>query len=274
MPSRDEALRRIASQPRRGDRPGRRHLHISVTATRDPRRAWSCSRRCPSSEGVDRRRHGDRLALPPRRVGHGYATEAAQRSSTAGSPPVSPPLCRHPPGQRRLAGRLPATRHDDLGLRSEWYDVELHAFRLDQPRRVRTSIRISSATRLGLVERHERTPAVDLRPARRCRRRPPRSRCASASLKNLSAVPQSSSTVFERAAGRRRRRDRACRHRAGIAQCRPRCRGSGDGRPPQRAAVRGRAAWPRARRNQDRMAQRLGPSPASRSGAGRDGGRA
>ena len=103
----------------------------------------------PRSEGYDRDDMEVGWHFHPDAWGNGYATEAAQalvdRAFATGLAEIY--AVTHPDNaaSQAVCRRLGMT---DLGLRSEWYDVELRAFRLDQPRDVGHR-RISSATRSG-----------------------------------------------------------------------------------------------------------------------------
>jgi len=132
---RDEALRRIAGQPKRaGDHPAAGIFHVSVRDTSVPA-GLVLFAPLPSSEGVDRDDMEVGWHFHPDAWGHGYATEAAQalvdRGFEAGLTEIY--AVTHPDNaaSQAVCRRLGMT---DLGLRSEWYDVELRAFRLDQPR--------------------------------------------------------------------------------------------------------------------------------------------
>lgn len=131
---RDEAVDRIARQPERvGDHPAAGIFHVS---TRDDgvARGMAVIVPIPPSEGVDR----DDLEIGwhflPDAWGRGYATEAAralvERAWAADVAELY--AVTHPDNVRSQAvcGRLGMT---DLGLRSDWYDKELRAFRLERP---------------------------------------------------------------------------------------------------------------------------------------------
>ncbi|VXB77951.1 GNAT family N-acetyltransferase [Aeromicrobium sp. 9AM] len=134
MADRDAALRHIAGQPKRaGDHPAAGIFHVSVTATGTPA-GLVLFAPLPSSEGVGRDDMEVGWHFHPDAWGHGYATEAAQalvdRGFAAGLAEIY--AVTHPDNvaSQAVCRRLGMT---DLGLRSEWYDVELRAFRLDHP---------------------------------------------------------------------------------------------------------------------------------------------
>ena len=88
----------------------------------------------PSSEGVDRADHEIGWHLHPSVWGRGYATEAARalidRAWAADIPELYAVTNPDNGPSQAVCGRLGMT---DLGLRSDWYDRELRAFRLDHP---------------------------------------------------------------------------------------------------------------------------------------------
>ncbi|MEV7395616.1 GNAT family N-acetyltransferase [Aeromicrobium sp. NPDC092404] len=88
----------------------------------------------PASEGIDRDDMEIGWHFLPDAWGNGFATESAQamvdRAWAYGMPELH--AVTHPDNRasQAVCQRLGMT---DLGLRSDWYDQELRAFRLDRP---------------------------------------------------------------------------------------------------------------------------------------------
>ncbi|GAA1726129.1 GNAT family N-acetyltransferase [Aeromicrobium alkaliterrae] len=85
----------------------------------------------PASEGVDRRDHEIGWHLHPDAHGHGYATEAAQalvaRAAAGGINEVFAVTAPENAASQAVCARLGMS---DLGLRDDWYDQSVRAFRL------------------------------------------------------------------------------------------------------------------------------------------------
>jgi RimJ/RimL family protein N-acetyltransferase len=134
MSHRDEAVARIARYPKRaGEHPAAGILLATVRETGSPA-GMVMLVPIPASEGFDRDDMEVGWHFHPDTWGNGYATEAARavvdRAFASGIPEiyaVTDPL--NVPSQA-VCRRLGMT---DLGLRPDWYDKELRAFRLDHP---------------------------------------------------------------------------------------------------------------------------------------------
>lgn len=134
MVHRDEAVVRIARQPeRRGGHPGAAILLVTDRTSGSPY-GMVMLVPIPGSEGAGRDDMEIGWHFHPDAWGHGYATEASEaiveRAFAAEIPEVyavTDPL--NAPSQA-VCLRLGMT---DLGLRSDWYDRELRAFRLGRP---------------------------------------------------------------------------------------------------------------------------------------------
>jgi RimJ/RimL family protein N-acetyltransferase len=134
MTHRDEAVARIARYPERtGDHPGAGIFAVVPRGVEAPV-GMVMLVPIPSSEGLERDDMEVGWHFLPEVWGNGYATEAARavvaRAFASGIPEiyaVTSPL--NAPSQA-VCKRLGMT---DLGLRSDWYDQELRAFRLDHP---------------------------------------------------------------------------------------------------------------------------------------------
>lgn len=134
MVHRDEAVARIARNPQRiGERPGAGIFLAADRASGSPY-GMVMLVPIPSSAGAARDDMEIGWHFHPDSWGNGYATEAAsavvEHAFAAGFPElyaVTDPL--NAPSQA-VCLRLGMT---DLGLRTDWYDKELRAFRLDHP---------------------------------------------------------------------------------------------------------------------------------------------
>lgn len=134
MEHRDEAVARIARQPERAGEHPAAGIFAAVPHGSDAPVGMVVLVPIPTSEGFE----GDDMEVGwhfhPDAWGNGYATEGARavvdRAFASGIPhlhAVTDPL--NAPSQA-VCRRLGMT---DLGLRSDWYDRELRAFRLDRP---------------------------------------------------------------------------------------------------------------------------------------------
>lgn len=134
MEHRDEAVERIARMPvRRGDHPAAGVFAVVTDGAAEPV-GMAVLVPIPASEGVDRHDHEIGWHLHPDVWGRGYATEAAaalvERAWSGGIPELYAVTNPDNGPSQAVCGRLGMT---DLGLRSDWYDKELRAFRLDHP---------------------------------------------------------------------------------------------------------------------------------------------
>ena len=134
MSHRDEAVARIARYPERaGSRPYAGLFAVVPHGVETPV-GMAVLVPIPSSEGFARDDVEIGWHFHPDVWGSGYATEAARalvsRAFTAGAPELY--AVTHPDNapSQAVCRRLGMT---DLGLRSDWYDQELRAFRLDHP---------------------------------------------------------------------------------------------------------------------------------------------
>lgn len=134
MVDRSEALGRIERMPvRQGDHPAAGILAVVPDGAERPV-GMALLVPIPASAGFERHDLEIGWHLHPDAWGHGYATEAAHalvdRAWAAGVPELY--AVTHPDNvaSQAVCGRLGMT---DLGLRSDWYDKELRAFRLGQP---------------------------------------------------------------------------------------------------------------------------------------------
>ncbi|KQX72379.1 GNAT family N-acetyltransferase [Aeromicrobium sp. Root472D3] len=133
MTHRDEAVARIVRQPgRAGDHPAAGIFHVSTRAAGAVGMAMLVP--IPASTCLDRDDLEIGWHLHPDAWGNGYATEAASALVARGFGLGVPALhaVTHPDNvaSQAVCGRLGMT---DLGLRTDWYDKELRAFRLDRP---------------------------------------------------------------------------------------------------------------------------------------------
>ena len=134
MTHRDEAVARIGRHPARiGDRP-EAGIFLATSRESGARLGMAMLVPIPASAGTGRDDMEIGWHFHPDAWGHGFATEAAEalvdRAFTADIPElyaVTDPL--NAPSQA-VCLRLGMT---DLGLRTDWYDKELRAFRLDRP---------------------------------------------------------------------------------------------------------------------------------------------
>lgn len=132
MTDRQQAVDRIARQPvRAGDHPATAILAVCPDPSDAPVGLVMLVP-LPASEGSSRDDVEIGWHLHPDAWGHGYATEAAramvERARAGGIPTVH--AVTHPDNVRSQAvcARLGMS---DLGLREDWYDRRLRAFRLD-----------------------------------------------------------------------------------------------------------------------------------------------
>lgn len=134
MQHRDEAVARIARSPARaGDHPAAGIFLVSVRETGSPA-GIAMLVPIPSSAGFERDDTEIGWHFHPDVWGNGYATEAAQalvdRAFAAGIPELYAVTNPDNAASQAVCRRLGMT---DLGLRTDWYDQELRAFRLDHP---------------------------------------------------------------------------------------------------------------------------------------------
>lgn len=134
MTHRDEAVERIARMPvRRGAHPAAGVFAVVPDGATEPV-GMAVLVPIPSSEGFDRADHEIGWHLHPDVWGRGYATEAAhalvERAWAAGIRELYAVTDPDNGPSQAVCGRLGMT---DLGLRTDWYDKELRAFRLDRP---------------------------------------------------------------------------------------------------------------------------------------------
>lgn len=132
MTHRDEAVARIARHPARiGDHPAAGIFAVTPRGAGAPV-GMVMLVPIPSSTGVDRDDMEVGWHFLPAAWGHGYATEAAQalleRARTAGIPELHAVTDLDNNPSQAVCRRLGMT---DLGARTDWYDLELRAFRLD-----------------------------------------------------------------------------------------------------------------------------------------------
>ncbi len=134
MKHRDEAVARIARQPERtGTHPAAGIFAVVPHGAGAPV-GMAVLVPIPSSEGVGRDDMEIGWHLHPDAWGNGYATEAAQALVDRAFASDIPELyaVTHPDNapSQAVCRRLGMT---DLGLRSDWYDRELRAFRVVRP---------------------------------------------------------------------------------------------------------------------------------------------
>jgi len=134
MTHRDEAAERLSRWIARSEgRPGAGFFHVSVRETGAPA-GLVLLISVPASEGVDRDDMEIGWHFHPDAWGHGYATEAAQamvdRGFAHGLPEIYAVTDPANVRSQAVCARLGMT---DLGIRTDWYDRELRAFRLDRP---------------------------------------------------------------------------------------------------------------------------------------------
>ncbi|MCW2824532.1 MAG: family N-acetyltransferase [Aeromicrobium sp.] len=133
MVHRDEAVARIARQPERaGDHPAAGIFHVSLRGGGPLGMVMVVP--IPSSATYDRRDMEIGWNFHPDAWGQGYATEAAtalvDRAFAAGIPELYAVTDLDNAASQGVCRRLGMV---DLGLRRDWYDLELRAFRLDPP---------------------------------------------------------------------------------------------------------------------------------------------
>lgn len=134
MVDRQEAVARIARIPvRRGDHPAADVFAVVPHGSQTPV-GMAVLVPIPTSEGVDRHDHEIGWHLHPDVWGLGYATEAAsalvERAWEADIPELYAVTDPDNGPSQAVCARLGMT---DLGLRTDWYDRELRAFRLARP---------------------------------------------------------------------------------------------------------------------------------------------
>ena len=134
MVDRQEAVERIERMPvRRGDHPAADVFAVVPHGEEKPV-GMAVLVPIPTSEGFDRDDHEIGWHLHPDVWGRGYATEAAkalvERAFTAGIPELYAVTNPDNVRSQAVCRRLGMT---DLGLRTDWYDRELRAFRVDRP---------------------------------------------------------------------------------------------------------------------------------------------
>ncbi|KAA1378210.1 GNAT family N-acetyltransferase [Aeromicrobium fastidiosum] len=134
MVDRQEAVDRIERMPvRRGDHPAADVFAVVPHEVEAPV-GMAVLVPIPASEGFGRDAHEIGWHLHPDVWGRGYATEAAtalvERAFASGIPEVYAVTNPDNVRSQAVCRRLGMT---DLGLRSDWYDRELRAFRLDRP---------------------------------------------------------------------------------------------------------------------------------------------
>lgn len=134
MTHRDEAVARVARyRARAGEHPAAGIFAVLPHGSESPV-GLALLVPIPSSEGFGRDDMEVGWHLHPDVWGNGYATEAAQALVDRAFAYDIPELyaVTHPDNapSQAVCRRLGMT---DLGLRSDWYDRELRAFRLDRP---------------------------------------------------------------------------------------------------------------------------------------------
>jgi RimJ/RimL family protein N-acetyltransferase len=134
MVHRDEAAARIARQlVRMGDRPGAGIFLVTAPNSGLPL-GMVMLVPIPGSAGFDRDDMEIGWHFHPDAWGNGYATEAAramvERAFASDIPEIYAVTDPDNGPSQAVCQRLGMT---DLGLRSDWYDSELRAFRLDHP---------------------------------------------------------------------------------------------------------------------------------------------
>ena len=134
MAHRDEAVARIDRYPQRaGDHPAA-GMFAAVPHGAETPVGLALLVPIPSSAGFDRDDMEIGWHFHPDAWGNGYATEAARALVDRAFASDIPELyaVTHPDNapSQAVCRRLGMT---DLGLRSDWYDRELRAFRLDRP---------------------------------------------------------------------------------------------------------------------------------------------
>ena len=134
MVDRQEAVDRIERMPvRRGDHPAADVFAVVPHGEETPV-GMAVLVPIPTSEGFDRHDMEIGWHLHPDVWGRGYATEAAsalvERAFAAGIPELYAVTNPDNVRSQAVCARLGMT---DLGLRHDWYDRELRAFRLDRP---------------------------------------------------------------------------------------------------------------------------------------------
>lgn len=133
MKRRDEAVARMARWADRVEgRPGAGFFRVTVRQTGAPA-GLVLLVSVPASRGHERDDMEVGWHFLPDAWGNGYTTEAARAMVDRGFAQGIPDAVTHVDNgpSQAVCRRLGMT---DLGVRSDWYDRELRAFRLDQPR--------------------------------------------------------------------------------------------------------------------------------------------
>lgn len=135
MTTRDEALARIARQPERaGPHPAAGILAVVPDGT-DRLMGLAILATLPASAGVERDDLEIGWHLHPDVWGRGYATEATTALvARARDARVAELFAVTHPENVRSQAVCRRLGMSDLGLRTDWYDRELRAFRLDMTR--------------------------------------------------------------------------------------------------------------------------------------------
>lgn len=134
MAHRDEAVERIAGQPKRvGDHPAAGMFAVVPHGSTYPV-GMAMLVPIPSSEGFEGGHMEIGWHFLPGAWGRGFATESARalvdRAFASDIPALHAVTDPDNEPSQAVCRRLGMT---DLGLRPDWYDLELRAFRLDRP---------------------------------------------------------------------------------------------------------------------------------------------